>query len=54
MNSSPSPFHAVQEAIEILKSAGFQAIAEDKLHQNDLQPGGKYYVTRNRSAIVRK
>ncbi|KAL0583858.1 hypothetical protein ABG067_006302 [Albugo candida] len=52
VNSSPSPFHAVQEAIEILKSAGFQAIAEDKLHQNDLQPGGKYYVTRNRSAII--
>nr|CCA15777.1 aspartyl aminopeptidase putative [Albugo laibachii Nc14] len=52
VNSAPSPFHAVREAITILKSAGFQAIAEDKLHRDNLQPGGKYYVTRNHSAII--
>lgn len=53
INKSPSPFHAVHETIQLLSAAGFQPLREEESWKDAVQPGGKYYVTRNQSAIVR-
>ena len=50
LDSSPTPFHAVLQMSQILEKAGFTQIAETEdwnLHQ-----GGKYFVTRNQSALI--
>lgn len=51
INAGPSPFHVVSEAERRLQGAGFS-----RLHERDAQwavaPGGKYYVTRNQSAVI--
>ncbi|KFY64115.1 hypothetical protein V497_01817 [Pseudogymnoascus sp. VKM F-4516 (FW-969)] len=52
LTSSPTPFHAVQSAIHRLESAGFTPITERTSWSSTLQPGGKYYLTRNGSSIV--
>ncbi|KAL5354805.1 hypothetical protein ACLOAV_000895 [Pseudogymnoascus australis] len=49
---SPTPFHAVQSAIKRLEVAGFKPIQERESWSSTLQPGGKYYLTRNGSSIV--
>ncbi|MBQ7785002.1 MAG: M18 family aminopeptidase [Clostridia bacterium] len=47
---TPSAFHAVSEIAKALEENGFTALAE---HCDwSVVPGGKYYVTRNNSAIV--
>lgn len=53
INASPSPYHAVQTAVEILKQADFKALDEKDTNQiwTDL-PAGKYYFTRNQSTFV--
>lgn len=56
-DSSPDPFHAVQSTIDILEKAGFQSINDsdvngDASNSELLQPGGKYYFTKNKSSIV--
>jgi aspartyl aminopeptidase len=51
INSSPSPFHAVDEAARRLTLAGFSRLDERDLKW-DCLPGGKYFVTRNQSALV--
>lgn len=50
IQQSPTPFHAVQSMSEQLQASGFVALQEAA--DWDLQPGGKYYVTRNGSSIV--
>ncbi|BAT79327.1 hypothetical protein LR48_Vigan04g150900 [Vigna angularis] len=50
LNASPTAFHAVDEAKKRLKSAGFQQLSERELW--DLQPGHKYFFTRNHSTVV--
>lgn len=45
-------FHAVQSAIKRLEVAGFKPIQERDSWSSTLQPGGKYYLTRNGSSIV--
>ncbi|KFY42594.1 hypothetical protein V494_02343 [Pseudogymnoascus sp. VKM F-4513 (FW-928)] len=52
VGSSPTPFHAVQGAIKRLESAGFKPIQERESWSAILQPGGKYYLTRNGSSVV--
>ena len=50
IHASPTPFHAVAEMCRRLQVAGFT-----RLHESDswqMQPGGKYLVTRNDSSIV--
>lgn len=44
-------FHAVRSSIERFEAAGFNEIKERDSWSN-LQPGGKYYLTRNASSIV--
>ncbi|THU53363.1 hypothetical protein C4D60_Mb10t13610 [Musa balbisiana] len=50
LNASPTNFHAVDEAKKRLKQAGFVHLSE----REDwvLEPGGKYFFTRNHSTIV--
>lgn len=50
LNASPTAFHAVDEAKRRLKSAGFEQIFERKDWK--LEPGNKYFFTRNYSTIV--
>jgi len=50
INRSPSTFHAVAAIAEHLQEKGFSPLQENADWQ--LVPGGKYYVTRNLSAII--
>jgi len=52
VNASPTPFHAVRSAKGRLEKAGFQQIRERDSWAPTLQPGGKYYLTRNGSSII--
>jgi aspartyl aminopeptidase len=52
VNSSPTPFHAVHNAAVRLEKAGFQKIREKDEWEKTIQPGGKYYFTRNQAALV--
>ena len=46
LEKSPTAFQAVDQVEERLKQAGFVPLAEEIL------PGGRYYVTKNRSALM--
>ncbi|XP_051119030.1 probable aspartyl aminopeptidase [Andrographis paniculata] len=50
LNASPTAFHAVDEAKKRLSSAGFEQLSERKDWK--LEPGKKYFFTRNHSTIV--
>ncbi|KUI65443.1 Aspartyl aminopeptidase [Cytospora mali] len=52
VNASPTPYHAVASSVTRLEAAGFKAIKERDNWSSELQPGGKYYLTRNGSSIV--
>ncbi|KAK3053229.1 hypothetical protein LTR09_005855 [Extremus antarcticus] len=52
LNASPTAFHAVHSAKLRLEKAGFKQIKERDPWSTHLQPGGKYYLTRNASTIV--
>lgn len=45
---SPTPFHVVKNATEILATSGYQLIKEG----DTLQPGGQYYAIRNDSSLI--
>lgn len=47
---SPTSFHAVENARKLLTGAGFMELKEEERWQ--LQKGGKYYVTKNDSALT--
>jgi len=50
LDQSPSRFHAVENLSHALAQAGYTRLSEGKRWM--LQPGGKYYVTRNGSALL--
>lgn len=52
VNASPTPYHAVHQAVVRLEKAGFAPIRERDNWSSTLKPGGKYYMTRNGSTIV--
>lgn len=52
VNSSPSPYHAVQTAKALLSAAGFVEISERADWSGVVERGKKYYLTRNGSSIV--
>jgi aspartyl aminopeptidase len=47
-----SPFHAVSAAKKRLLEFGFVEVNERATWNNVLKPGGKYFFTRNQSALV--
>ena len=48
--ASPTPFHAVDQMATRLSNAGFAQLCEaDSWH---VEPGGRYFTTRNDSSIV--
>ena len=50
LENSPSCYHATENFAEMLKKEGYLALNEqDKWN---IQPGGKYFVTRNGSSII--
>jgi len=52
VNASPTPFHAVQNAAQRLEKAGFLKVRETDDWEQNLKSGGKYYFTRNQSALL--
>ncbi|MFC3609326.1 M18 family aminopeptidase [Stutzerimonas tarimensis] len=50
LQASPTPFHATANLARSLRAAGYQAL--DERAPWATEPGGRYYVTRNDSAIV--
>ena len=50
IKASPTPFHAVENMVQVLQSNGFSQLAESD-SWNVTSPG-KYYITRNASSIV--
>ena len=50
IDASPSPWHAVANAAELLERRGYQRLAEDEPWA--LQPGGAYYVVRDDSSLI--
>ena len=50
LDQSPTPFHAVSTMSEMLAEAGFSSLSEAE--DWSLQPGGKYFVTRNGSSLI--
>ena len=50
IKQSPSAFHAVQTACRTLEENGFTRLEEHEAF--DVRPGGKYFITRNQSAII--
>ncbi|KAG0166283.1 hypothetical protein DFQ28_006501 [Apophysomyces sp. BC1034] len=50
LDHSPSPFHAVNEAVQRLELAGFERISERA--DWHLKKQGRYYFTRNGSSLV--
>ena len=47
---APTAFHAIDEIKMLLKKEGFQELKESEIW--NLEPGKKYYVTRNNSSII--
>ncbi|KAJ5998608.1 Aspartyl aminopeptidase [Penicillium sp. IBT 35674x] len=52
VNASPTPFHAVQSAKDLLAKAGFQEIKEKDSWASSCKPGGRYYLTRNTTTLI--
>ena len=50
LNDSPTAYHAVENATEVLKKNNFQELKETM--EWSLQKGGRYFVTKNRSGII--
>ncbi len=51
IDDSPDPSHACKSASDALESVGFTEW-KDNDEECKLQPGGKYYFTRNKSTLV--
>lgn len=52
VNASPSPFHAVSVAVDMLEAAGYERLREREDWSGRVHPGGRYYVTRNQTSMV--
>lgn len=50
LNNSPTAFHAVENAAEILRGKGFQELKETDAWA--LEQGGRYFVVKNRSCVI--
>jgi aspartyl aminopeptidase len=51
-DASPTPFHAVATSVRMLEEAGFKRLTESAVWDGGVEKGGKYYFTRNESALI--
>ncbi len=52
IENSPTPFHAVENMVGILRENGFEALNESDEWSLQKKPAGRYYVTRNDSSVI--
>ena len=52
MTNNPTVFHAVEWVASRLKCAGYKHLSDREIWNAELKPGGKYYSSRNGSAII--
>ncbi|OMJ21272.1 Aspartyl aminopeptidase [Smittium culicis] len=52
VNSSPSPFHAVDSVKKTLSKNGFKELSEKHSWNECIRPNGRYYFSRNGSTVV--
>ncbi|KAI9574566.1 peptidase M18 [Boletus coccyginus] len=52
INASPTPFHAIQNAVTRLEAAGFRKVREIDDWEKHIEPRGKYYFTRNQASLL--
>ncbi|KAJ6783132.1 hypothetical protein PWT90_01430 [Aphanocladium album] len=52
MTQNPTPFHVVDYCKTKLRDAGFQELPSRESWSGKVHPGGKYWTTRNGSAII--
>jgi aminopeptidase I len=52
MTNNPTVFHAVDRFTSQLRDAGYQHLSERDLWSSKLKAGGKYYTSRNGSALI--
>ncbi len=52
ITENPTVFHAVDAFTKQIASSGYEHLSERDLWTTKLQPGGKYYTTRNGSALI--
>lgn len=50
IKNSPTAFHTVRKISQELEDAGYEALKEEDAWE--IEPGGRYYVTRNGSSII--
>ena len=50
IDASPTPFHAAENLASELEAAGYARLSEEEPWT--LEPGGKYFVTRNKSSLI--
>jgi len=52
LSQAVSPYHSVEQCRKILDISGFEHVKDSRFHATQFKKGGKYYVTKNHSAIV--
>ncbi|CZR69679.1 related to vacuolar aspartyl aminopeptidase Lap4 [Phialocephala subalpina] len=52
LTENPTVFHAVDYFEQKLEAAGFKKLSERKTWTDELEAGGKYFVTRNGSSLI--
>jgi aminopeptidase I len=52
MTANPTTFHAIASFCSRLEDHGFVRLSERAIWTSNLQPGGKYYCTRNNSSLI--
>ncbi|KDN49618.1 putative aspartyl aminopeptidase [Tilletiaria anomala UBC 951] len=52
VDKSPTPFHATAVSADMLEKAGFIRLQEAESWQDLIEAGGRYFFTRNQSALV--
>lgn len=50
LNDSPTAFHAVENAAELLRGSGFRELKETE--QWSLEQGGRYFIAKNGSCVI--
>ena len=52
LTNSPDPYHCVHNSVVKLEAAGYVQLSKRDAFTGKLEPGGKYYYTVNKTALV--